>query len=322
MAEKLLCGVDLGGTKLSAGLFTREGDSVAEVKVTDHSELSNDQMVDRISELVRELLDSQALSDSDLRGIGIGMAGHVNSEQGLVITTSNYPVPFRNYRLRDRLLKRFDTPIIVDNDANAQAFGEFIFGAGRGKSNVTFLTISTGVGAGIIINGKLVRGHSGFAGEIGHTIVEPASPIQCTCGNYGCLMALSGTIGMADRYRQHLKNGMISGMDLSPGTITKFDGRDLERGIESGDEISRRLFEESAAYVGIGIYNIYQSINPEILIIGGGLMRVGNGFLEKIRHKFESLVQNMVYEELQIVPAALGNRAGLLGAAALTLEER
>ena len=318
MTEKLLCGVDLGGTKLSVGLFTRSGESVAENKVTDHSELGNDGMVGRIADLVKELLEREGVGYSDIEGVGIGLAGHINAREGLIITTSNFPSPFRNYRFRDRLREHLETRIIVDNDANAQALGEYRFGAGQGRNDVVFMTVSTGVGAGVIVDGRLVRGHSGFAGEIGHTIVEPSSSIQCTCGNYGCLMALSGTISLTDRYRKYQDQGMKSILDEAE--ISAIDGMILEKGLHAGDEISRRLFTESAGYIGIGIYNMYQFINPQMVILGGGLMKLGEEFLGLIRDKFESMVQNMVHEELQIVTAGLGNRAGLIGAAALTLE--
>ncbi|RLW70189.1 MAG: hypothetical protein B6D68_01160, partial [spirochete symbiont of Stewartia floridana] len=183
--------------------------------------------------------------------------------------------------------------------------------------NVIFMTVSTGVGAGIISRGRIFHGHFGFSGEIGHTIVEPSSPVRCTCGNRGCLMALCGTLGLSDRYELCLREGMVSKLGFRAGEVPKIDGMLLEEGVKSGDEIASRLFRESAEYIGIGIYNIYQVVNPQTVILGGGLMRMGFGFFDLICKKFNSLVRNMVYEELEIVLAELGTGAGLLGAAFL-----
>ena len=157
MTEKILCGVDLGGTKLSVGALAPDGAVKSERKVTDHVHLDNDEMVIRIADLVTELLETEEIEAGDLPGIGIGMAGHVNSREGLVITTSNFEIPFRKFPLRDRLEKRLNLPVMLENDANAQAFGEFVFGAGRGKDSMVFMTVSTGVGAGIILDGKILR---------------------------------------------------------------------------------------------------------------------------------------------------------------------
>lgn len=320
MAEKFLCGVDLGGTKLSAGLFTPKGETVDVLKVNDHLELGNDDMADRVAALLKDLLESRNLGFSDIEGIGVGVAAHCNSEEGMIITSSNFIKPFRKYPFRKRLQKTLGYPVIIDNDANAQALGEFMFGAGQGRKSVVFITVSTGVGTGIILEGRLHRGHSGFAGELGHSIIAASSGIHCTCGNIGCLMAVSGTLGLLERYHQCVERGMPSGIELN--RIDRIDGMMLENLVKNGDKIATQLFQETADYLGMGIYNIYQIINPQTVILGGGLMNMGFNFMEKIEAKFRSMVHNMVHHELEIVQAGLGRQAGLLGAAALPLESR
>ena len=318
MADNLLCGVDLGGTKLIAGLVSESGEVQTSIKVNDHVQLGNHAMVERIASLVGQLLKETGVGVEQLRGVGVGMAAHTNARKGLVITTSNLPIPFRNYPLRDELQQLLGVNVVLDNDASAQAYGEYLFGAGQGCRELVFMTVSTGVGAGIISQGNIFRGFSGFAGEIGHTIVEPSSRVRCTCGNYGCLMALCGTLGLPSRYRFCMEEGM--GAKLDPDEVDNLDGVLLEKGVDMGDEIALRLFQESADYIGIGIYNIYQAINPQRVILGGGMMRMKYGFMNLIQRKFDSLVQNMVDERMDIVPAKLGDRAGLLGASALLLE--
>lgn len=322
MTGKLLCGVDLGGTKLAVGLYTPEGRLIADRKVKDHAGLGNDEMTDRIADLVEALLKEEGVEESDLAGIGVGMAAHINSAKGMVITVSNFAKPFRRYPLGIRLGERFSVPVVLDNDANAQAYGEYTFGAGKGRRDMVFITVSTGVGAGIIVGGRLLRGHSGFAGEVGHTIVDSDSRIRCTCGNYGCLMALSSGLGLAERYRLYLEEGMTSSLGIHADAIPVVDGHFLEEGWKTGDEISRRIVEDSARYVGIGIYNVYQTINPQTVVLGGGLMKMGPEYLRMITETFRSLVHDMVDEELEIVLTALGDRGGLLGAATLPLEAR
>lgn len=319
MADKILCGVDLGGTKLSIGLFSLKAELVSECTVTDHTALSGDETVHYTAELVKSLLKKEGKQFSDLTGVGVGVAGHINFQEGLIITSSNFPGTYRNYPFKNKLQQLLDAPVFLDNDANAQAFGEYLFGAGQGRDNMVFLTVSTGVGSGIIVEGKLLHGHSGFAGEIGHTIVKPESRIRCTCGNYGCLMALCGTLGFSDRYKYCLQDGMESNLGIKAENVPHIDGKFLEQGLKAGDKISRQIFEETANYIGIGIYNIYQTLNPQTVVLGGGLMKLGNEFFNIIESRFESLVQNMVWDKLEIVPASLGVLSGMLGAAALTL---
>lgn len=320
MTDTFLCGVDLGGTKLSAGIFRQDGTPVAKKRVTDHTTLDNEGMANRVADLVEELLAEADVEQNELAAIGVGVAGHIKFDEGLIITSSNFATPFRNFPLGARLQRRFEARIIVDNDANAQAYGEYTFGAGRGKDHMVFLTVSTGVGSGIIVDGRLLRGRTGIAGEIGHTIVDPNSDVQCSCGNYGCLMALTSGLGLTGRYWRRVDRGIQSTLGLKHGDPV--DGHLLRRGFETGDPASTSLVEESADFIGIGVYNIFQVLNPEAVVLGGGLMQLGPVYLNRIRSKFLSLVQNMMYEEMAVLPAGLGTEAGLVGAAALGLEER
>ena len=200
---KLLCGVDIGGTKLSTALITETGEIIDKCIECDHVDKPECLMVDQITYTIKRLIRHNGLQESDLLGIGIGCAGHIRFRDGVIITTSNLK-GYKNYALRDAVQASFQIPVILDNDANAQAFGEFKFGAGKGFDSMVFLTISTGIGAGIILNNKLYRGMTGTAGEFGHTIVEPESSLICTCGNRGCLMACA--CGMALPHLVQAKN--------------------------------------------------------------------------------------------------------------------
>ena len=318
--KKYLCGVDVGGTKLSAGLFHPDGNIVDSRIIFDHKSQDCDGITDCIINLIKELLDANAITDEELYGIGIGIAGHINNKKGLIITSSNFKSGFNNFPLRERVARKFRTHVILDNDANAQAYGEYKFGAGKNFSDIVFFTVSTGVGCGIIINKQLVRGMSGTAGEIGHTIIDPNSEIQCSCGNYGCIMSLSSGQYLPALYRRYLKKGIKSSIGLTEESVDTLDGEMLKNGISTGDEICANVLRDSANAIGTGLYNLFQILNPEIFIIGGGLVNVGDQYIELIEQKYLSLVKNMMYDKIEIRPSALGKNAGLTGAAALTLE--
>lgn len=318
--EKLLCGVDLGGTKLSVGLFSRDGRRIDKLEINDHVDKDNNGITEIIIGLVKEVLLRNELKDSDLLGIGIGMAAHIRFKEGLIITTTNYKIPFRNYPLKDKVQSHFSVPVILDNDANAQAYGEFIFGAGRGLENMVFITVSSGIGAGIIIDGKLLRGVTGTAGEIGHTIIHVDSEKNCTCGNNGCLMAHSSGIFFPSLFQNKLKEGKRSNIGCIE--LLEVNGRVIAEGLKMGDKICMDIFNESARIIGIGIYNIFQVLNPEAVILGGGLMNLGREYIEEIRKTFYAYAREMMFDRMEIIPAELKGDSGLVGAAALLLENR
>ena len=199
--EKLLVGVDLGGTKLSVGLVRPDGIILDKIIVYDHAGKDEEFIVNYITQLVRKVISANNLKESDLEGIGAGFPGHIRYRDGYTITTSNLK-GFKNFPLRDSIGKNFSIPVRLDNDANAQAFCEFKFGAGRGYNDLIFLTISSGIGAGIVLNGKIYRGMTGTAGEFGHTIVDPHSDFVCTCGNRGCLMGIACGLYIAGKVQE------------------------------------------------------------------------------------------------------------------------
>ena len=184
-----------------------------------------------------------------------------------------------------------------------------------------FITISTGIGAGLIINKKLYRGFTGTAGEFGHTIIEPHSELTCTCGNKGCLMAMACGMALPYLYEKKIKEGKKSLLNLPPNfDISKLSGQTLKKGLDMGDPVSMEIISDSAFYVGLGIYNIFQTLNPPIIVLGGGLTKWGDFYLDKIKETFYELVRDMMFDPMKIVISDIGDDAGVIGAAALTLE--
>lgn len=318
--RKVLCGVDIGGTKLSTALVTQDGIILDKIFDCDHVDKPEAQLVEQVAGNIKKLVRNNNLNESDLLGIGIGCAGHMRFRDGIVITTSNLK-GFKNYPLRDTLQSYFSVPVILDNDANAQAYGEFKFGAGKGYNDMVFLTISTGIGAGIIINNRLYRGTTGTAGEFGHTIVEPGSDLTCTCGNRGCLMACACGMALPHLFEQKTRAGRISLLNLpEPVDYTKINGKLLKQGLDMDDAVSKEIILDSGYYVGIGLYNIFQALNPPLIVLGGGLMSWGDFYLNQINKTFYELARDMIFDPVEIKVSSIGADAGIIGAASLALE--
>ena len=319
---KLICGVDLGGTKLSAALFRQDGTLVGKETVYDHKDKDWDEIVSIIADLVNRLFKSCNVKKEDVLGIGVALAGHIHFKKGIIITVSNFACNVYDFPFVEKLSALLPgIKIILDNDANAQAYGEYKFGAGRGYNDLVFVTVSTGIGGGIVIGGKMLRGKVGTAGEIGHSIIDIDSEVKCTCGNYGCAMALASGLFFPELYRMHLRKGMKSTIGITAENADQMDGKAIEDGMKAGDPICQAIVDDSADVVGTSLYNIYKMLDPELVILGGGLMSFGDYYMKRIKKRFLSHTHEMMAEEMEIKLAETGRDAGLLGGASLVLEE-
>lgn len=313
--------MDLGGTKLSAALFNLDGTLVGKETVYDHSDKEWDEIVRIIAELVNRVFDSCSVKKEDVLGIGVALAGHIHFKKGIIVTVSNFTHNVYDYPFVKKLSVLLPgIKIILDNDANAQAFGEYKFGAGRGYQDLVFVTVSTGIGGGIVVGGKMLRGKVGTAGEIGHSIIDIDSDVKCTCGNYGCAMALASGLFFPDLYRMHLRKGLKSTIGITAESADQMDGKAIEDGMNAGDPICRVIVNNSADVVGSSLYNLYKILDPELVILGGGLMSFGDYYMNRIKDRFMSHTHEMMAEEMEIKLAETGRDAGLLGAASLLLE--
>ena len=317
--NKILCGVDIGGTKCSIALLDEKGIILDKISNGTHVVKNERDLVKMVAGNIKEIFRRNDMQESDLPGIGMGCAGHIRFRDGVIITTSNLK-GFKNYPLREAVQSWFKIPVILDNDANAQAFGEYKFGAGQGFDDMIFLTISTGIGAGIIINKKLYRGQTGTAGEFGHMIVEPNSDLTCTCGNHGCLMACACGMALPYLFEQKINEGKKSKLNLPPDFImSEINGQLLKKGLEMDDPVSKEIILDCGYYVGLGLYNIFQALNPPLIVLGGGLTNWGDIYLNKIRSTFYDLARDMIYDPIEITVSKIIGNAGVIGAAALTI---
>jgi len=318
--KKLLCGVDLGGTKLSTALISQDGKIIDKMFDFDHVDKTEPQLVEQIAGNVKKLLLRNQLVESNLLGIGIGCAGHIRFKDGVIITTSNLK-GFKNYPLRDEIQANFNIPVILDNDANAQAYGEFKFGGFKVYNSLIFLTLSTGIGAGIVLNNKLYRGATGTAGEFGHTIVDSGSDLVCTCGNNGCLMACASGLALPHVFRKKIESGKTTTLKIPKDfDYSKVTGTFLKQGLDNDDPLSKEIILECAYYAGIGVYNIFQALNPPLIVLGGGLLNWGDFYIDNIKKTFYELARDMIFDPIQIEVSHIGPDAGILGAASLVLE--
>jgi glucokinase len=290
----MIIGIDLGGTKIAGVLTTRTGKVMMDVQVPTEAAKGQTQVINNIIKAIRMLIQSQKVKT---RCIGIGAPGPIIYEKGIVIEPPNLP-GWKKVNLKKILEKEFKLPVSVDNDANCAALAEAVFGAGKTNRNFIYMTVSTGVGGGIIIDRKLYRGMVGAAGEFGHMIIDPHGPL-CGCGNHGCLEALASGSALKK------KMGM--------------DGISVELAARQGDKKAKQAIEETAHYLAIGIANLVNIFNPELVIIGGGLSNMRELLLDPIRDQFKKYAMSLSARSVKIVRAKLGTKAGVLGAAALCL---
>jgi glucokinase len=318
--DRLYCGVDIGGTKCSIALIDGKGNLADKITTCAHVDAAEEEVIRLVAVHVKEILHRNHLGERDVPGIGVGCAGHIRYREGIMMTSSNL-TGFKNYPLRDTIQSHFAVPVLLENDTNAQALAEYRFGAGKGYRDMVFMTISTGIGAGFIINGELYRGMTGTAGEIGHAIVDPRSDLPCTCGNKGCLMACASGLALPYLFQKKLDEGMETRLDLPPDFImSRMSGQLLKKGLEMGDPVSRAVILESGRYVGIGVYNIFQALNPPVIVLGGGLINWGDLYMNRIRETFYELARDMIFDPLEITVSKIPDDAGVIGAAALTIE--
>ena len=321
-SNKISIGIDVGGTKLAIALVDEFGKLLAKKTVYDHIDKKEDDFIKHIYLLADDLLRENSLKITDIDSVGLCFPGHIRFKEGVVITTSNLN-GFKNYPLRNKLKEHFGTNIIIDNDANCQAYAEYKFGTGKGFDDLIFITVSTGIGGGIIINNKLYRGMTGTAGEFGHMVIEHNSTSACTCNNKGCWMACSCGMFLNRSVKKHLEKGVQSNFitldDVNSGRV---DGKMIKLGLDQNDSLCETVVSEYADYIGTGLNNIFQIFNPPLVVLGGGLMKLGEKFLNQIRNNFNNRVKGMMHDEMQIRLTELDGNAGVIGAAAIAMNEK
>jgi glucokinase len=311
--EPAVLAMDIGGTKLALGLVSAEGRILQREEIPTRAAEGPERVLARLMELARSMRE-QAASSHALRRVGIACAGPLDREAGLILDPPNLP-GWTRIALKDRVEQALGLPSVLDNDANAAALGEFRYGAGQGARSLVYLTVSTGIGGGIVLDGRLWHGLGDSAGEIGHMTIDPDGP-PCGCGNQGCLEALASGPAIARRAREALRGGRPSRLrDLPEATAA-----DVVRLAGEGDALAAEVWAAAVQALALGVGAAVTILAPERVIIGGGVAQAGDALFVPLRREVRQRVKLVAVESVPILPAALGRDVGILGAAALALE--
>jgi len=313
-----LIAVDIGGTQIRAALCDAQGTIYHRVADVTAPQEGSEAVMDRIERAIRQVWPA----DTAVEHIGVTAPGPLDPWRGVVLEAPNIPC-WENYPLRDTIQQRLGIPTLVGNDANLAALAEQWFGAGQGKRHLIYITISTGVGGGIIVDNKLLLGAQGLAGELGHIKVRPDGPL-CGCGSPGCLEAQTSGPSIARAARQRILAGESSrALALAQGNAEAITARLLNQAAQEGDPLARDVFSQAGIYLGLGLVTLLHLFNPEMIIIGGSVSKAGDLLLEPAREivRTRSITEHY-WRDTPIALADLGDDVGLLGALALVLSRQ
>ncbi|CCU80544.1 Transcriptional regulator [Halanaerobium saccharolyticum subsp. saccharolyticum DSM 6643] len=313
-------GLDLGGTKILAGLADAQGNIITRSRKETEAELGEDKIIENMIETIEEVLNKAGVSKEQVRTLGIGSPGPLDAKKGIIIENSN--LPWKNVQLVKKMETALGINTLLKNDANAAALGEKWFGAGKKVDNMVYLTISTGIGGGAIINKELFSGVNDNACEIGHTVIDPDGPL-CGCGNHGCLESFSSGTSIGKRAREAAAAGKSKKMlDLADNIIEDIDAVICAQAAYQGDQIAIDIFEKAGYYLGIGLGNVVNIFNTEMIILGGGVMKASDLFLDQALKTMKDIALPGPLEIVTVKEAELGSDIGLMGAIAVAMEDR
>jgi N-acetylglucosamine repressor len=312
-------GVYAGSKKIKAVAATLDGNVVTQVEAKYVVDPTGEQFLETLEEVVRKVIKEMSTEKESIIGIGVGMHGLVDSEQGVLIFAPH--LNLRDISIKAYLEQKFQLPVEVENDIGAQAVGESWFGQGKGVPNFILFRVGTGVGAGIILDNQLYRGTSFTAGEIGHTTIDINGPI-CRCGNYGCLETLVGGASLTVRAQQALRSGKKSILkDMVEGNLELIDGKILFLAASQKDQVAMDVLEGTGYYLGIGIANLINTLNPSLIILSGGVFGAADFIMGSLRKTVEKRVLAKSAHAVSIVISELGENAIAIGAFTLVLKK-
>ncbi|RKL66962.1 transcriptional regulator [Salipaludibacillus neizhouensis] len=303
MSNDYAVGIDIGGTKIAIGIVDSEGEICSSDKIDMDKEATPDYMVENISANIKSLLRHKDVKVSDLRGIGIGAPGPLNTTRGMITSPQNLP-GWWDYPIVERVQQHFhaETNIVLENDANAAAVAEKWKGAGTTNENFVYVTISTGIGGGLFSNSKLLQGVSGNAGEIGHIVIDPSLG-TCPCGQKGCWEFIASGTAISRRGSE------LKGYKLPTKKVIELANQ--------GDVQMKQIRDQSFEYIGMGCVTLINMLDPEKIIIGGGVSQIGDPLFLSVRDYVSKFALNPTGRTTEIVPAGLQQSSGLIGAASL-----
>lgn len=316
---KYVIGVDLGGTNVRAAVVDRDGKIHGEGRTDSKAMEGLNLTIGQIIESVKMAVKDSPVEMNEIGGIGMGVPGSHKSEEGIVIWSPNFK-DWNGVQLLGPIKREMDLPAYMGNDANVAALGEYAFGAGRGAKIMVMFTLGTGIGSGLVINGKNYLGVTETAPEIGHHIILADGP-RCSCGRYGCLESLARRDAIIDRAARKAHQGRHTSLvEKSSHDLRYVTPAMIAEAASEGDQVSIETLEETGYYIGIGVSNAINILNPDKIVIGGGIAQAGELLFGPIRRTVEVNALYAPLQDCQILPAELGDDAGVLGGAAMVLQ--
>lgn len=311
-------GIDIGGTNIRAGVVDLTGAIVGVGRRSSRASDGFEATIGQAASAAEEAMAEAGVNPGDLAAAGAGLPGIHRSREGITLWNPNFADGWRNRKVAEAIREALGLPVFIGNDVNVACLGECEFGAGRGVDNVIMITLGTGIGGAIVVDGKLVLGATEGAGEIGHTIIEPDGP-ECCCGSRGCFEVLAAKRAIINRALAKLDQGRESA--LRAFAVDEITPASIVEAAKDGDELANEVVEETAYYIGLGLTNAVNLLNPEMIIIGGGIAQAGDILFEPIRRVVTERALPYSAGACRIVPAQLGDDAGVIGGAVLARRE-
>jgi glucokinase len=314
-----IIGVDLGGTQIKAAVFSMELELLEELRYPTEARQGPQHVLGNIKKVIAELLLRIGRSPEDILCIGLGIPGLLDRERGLSIFSPNLP-GWEHIDVAAAIRAVYDAPVFIDNDVRVNLYGEWRFGAGKGYRNIVLITIGTGLGAGIVVEGQVLYGTTSSAGEIGHmNMYREGRP--CRCGSKGCLGRYVSAAGLVNTVKERLNAGDTSIVETwVQSDLEQIKAEMLSLAYDEGDALAQDVLHEAGTLLGVGLANVMNILNPQLIIIGGGVANAGERLLRSVRESVSSRSLPLSNQACQIVQAQLGSRAGTIGAAVYALD--
>lgn len=313
-------GIDLGGTFIKFVAMDADNKAGELLQLPTPPEGGGEALAAQMAAGAEQVMETQGLSRDDCAGVGIGAPGPLSRSRGVVIATPNIPGMI-DVPMRDMVAGRLSLPATLENDANAAAYGEFLCGAGQGARDIVLLTLGTGVGSGIIIDGKILHGRHEIGGEIGHMIVDPGGE-QCGCGQRGCLERYCSATNLADYAMRLIRDeGRQSSLKAKMAEAGSIDSKDIQEAAFAGDDLAAEVWDRGAYYLAVGLVSICRIFDPDKIILAGGMTKAGDRLMKPVREHFGRLHWSLTEPKTEVCIAALGNDAGAIGAAGVAWQD-
>ncbi|GAB6100135.1 ROK family protein [Halanaerocella petrolearia] len=316
MKKEYVIGIDLGGTKILTAVADLKGNIVAEVKQATEAAKGKDVVIAKLKDTITQVLEKAEVDINQVEAIGLGSPGPLNIEEGIIYHTPNLDLD--NVNIVEEL-SDLKPPVFLENDANAAALGEKYFGAGQDVQDLIYVTVSTGIGGGVIIDGQVYHGANDGAGEIGHLTLLPFSDRQCGCGNYGCWEAVASGTALSRLGREALESGQETLIADLVDNSTEVDGAVIAQAAKEKDQVACEIMERIAEYLGIGFASLINIFNPEKIVVGGGVSQSWDLIKNKVVSTVEDRGMEVLVDDVELVTSQLSSKIGVVGAIATAL---